>query len=840
MTLPPPEATAEDRIAFVNRLEDGCIKDPNRAAWEINKQRWLDLYTGNHFASGPVFTAPDVGREPEEINPKPASTVVRVVYNRVMNAILAHLAGQVGNSPKVVFNARESGEPPIYYLNGYVQNPIVQQMAMAAGMNDPRVQELDQIYGSVTVATNEQPNAGAGAGQDFGGAANSGDAGALGGMGEGDTATAGGDDSRGLAMAGGPLVQPARAASVAQPHPATAAAATEVGLSVPLQEPFVTQLKTMIDQGRVLTMRARMAGMPAPLGIIPPEALVEITDQTKAQFRQTVFDALWEQCGGDECTNENILNKKIVGWQPTLVESDRSKIDAGDSPITLTNVEGAQVFYDPRTSSYRRPQYAIMREPVGVEEGIAKYSDPIKYPGVAEAIRGKAKEGTLGSRLSRNGDGGRLSQIDFGSDMCVIRTLWYRDWAYPMDPDEALEKGKVQIVQVPDEQAIAAQQIAPPPAANTGTEGQVAEGSAEQIRQVEGGGANLPTNDATAAPQVQAIPTRSAFIDTDTGAEVTPLDPHWPIVYAIREIRGIEGEIVFDQRCRCPDIPLPCNINIPVPHSPYGIGEPDRLDGLQMAINRVLSDLVQRHRMKAYPPELMDSIVHDRLGPLLKRQRSQPNSMIVVPHEITQQAAGDLSKLVQFMELPEIAGDDWKLLEFLVEAIDREAGNTETTQGIAPSGTSGAWVANLQAAASQVMQVTSMSTEAWLKKIVRQILYFIDRVMTVEDCQKYTSKYPPPILAALHSQNKSPYIDISVEIQSGSAAAKQGQTQAMMMARQSGLSVSEPAVIERMNLDPDNELKRDADFMQKKIEAGLMPLPQTEQVGGEKKQPQAA
>jgi hypothetical protein len=108
--------------------------------------------------------------------------------------------------------------------------------------------------------------------------------------------------------------------------------------------------------------------------------------------------------------------------------------------------------------------------------------------------------------------------------------------------------------------------------------------------------------------------------------------------------------------------------------------------------------------------------------------------------------------------------------------------------------------------------------------------------MTVPDIQKYCSKYPPPIVAAFNSRQKQLYLDISVEIQSGSAAAKQGQTASMIQAKQAGLPVSAPSIMERMNLDPDAELKRQGDFNQKMIETGAMEAAAMQAATGQEQQ----
>jgi hypothetical protein len=716
MLLPQVQADPADKIKFADSLEDECYRDPNRAVWQLNKQRWLDLYTGNHFADPLVSTGIAVqSLEPEQVNrAKRASEVCKLVYNRVMNAVLAMLAGQVANPPKVVFSARESGEPPIYYLNGFVQNPALTQIAAMAGAADADAQQMAKFFG---------PD-----------------------------------------------------------HPDAVGAAAQAGQSVPLPPELVQQVQMLIDQGKMATMQARMAGMPPPRNIVPPEALVEITDQTTAQFTQTIFDALWEQCGGVEATAENVLNKKVLGWQPTLFEYDRTKIEYGDSPITMTNMEGTQVFFDPMTSSFRPPRYVIMKEPVSYEEAVAKYPEL----DISGALKQKFSEGSLGAR-SRNGtQTGRLFNIQFARNMAVVRTIWYRDWPYPMDPDEAMTSGKISVQQVPD-----------------------------------GGMEEVP--DPATGTTMQRPSMRQTMVSNQTGTQdIIPGHPEWPIVYGIREIRDIEGEIVYDQRCKLCDIPVTNNVNIPIPFSPYGYGEPERLDGLQMAINRVLSDLVTFHRYNAYPPEVCDSSVATTIGGQLRTHRTKPDALIVVPPDVRALLGGDISKVTQYLQIPPMPAEAWKLLEFLVEAIDKEANNTDVQQGAAPAGTSGEWVANLQAAANQVAQVTSKSTESWLKANVKLFVDFITNEMTDQDVMKYTSKYPPAIAAAFRRRQKALYIDISVGIQSGSEAAKQGQTNSLIMAKQAGIQVADPEILSRLNVDPDSQLKQQAEWIQKMRDSGLV------------------
>jgi hypothetical protein len=96
--------------------------------------------------------------------------------------------------------------------------------------------------------------------------------------------------------------------------------------------------------------------------------------------------------------------------------------------------------------------------------------------------------------------------------------------------------------------------------------------------------------------------------------------------------------------------------------------------------------------------------------------------------------------------------------------------------------------------------------------------------LTPADWHRYMSMYPVQAVAALHQRVKSLDVDISVKITSASGASEQAETQQLIAAKQSGIPISDPEIMERLNVDPDVQAQRQSDWARKQaITAGVMP-----------------
>jgi hypothetical protein len=327
MRVPPPGSEPSAIVDFVDTLVIESFQEERRQAWLTEAERALNLYIGNHFETA----AP--------------SDQIRIVLNRVQNVVVSLVAIQGGDKPKITFTPRESGEPPVCYLN--TQIPEGRAMAAALAMN-------------------------------------------------------------------GALTDPDQ----------------------PLDDNLAEFLKQKIEFGQQQAALAMQMGLPPP-PTIPEKVLVEVTDATSAHALQTLFDAAWEESDAGFVYCENILNKNVLGWQPTLYEflDDEKKHQ-------LTNVHPKHVFPDPIMTDSSRWQYVVYDQPVSVEEAKKK------FPNLAKKLDEEWSDpGRIIFSGNRVYDPASMYQENFQRDMVVIRTAWLRFQPYPMPLQQALNKGRVREVE---------------------------------------------------------------------------------------------------------------------------------------------------------------------------------------------------------------------------------------------------------------------------------------------------------------------------------------------------------------------------------------------------------
>ena len=538
--------------------------------------------------------------------------------------------------------------------------------------------------------------------------------------------------------------------------------------SLPLDDKAAADIRSEIDAGELMVAQAQMMGMPAP-AVLPKEVLVEVNDRTAAETVQVVFDAMWEECGAQQVFVDNILNKNVYGWQPCLYEFDDEL-----KRHRLTNVHPLQVFPDPLRTGSDRSSYVVYDEPMFVDEAVARWPDR------ESEIRDYAKQGQPKWEGSQRYASASLYSQDFQRNMIVVRTAWIRFQRYPVDEAKAVREGLVK-------QALFS------------TGNRVLDESGMETDEVVGGYAHPETGEA---------------MEYGSGS--------WPMEQGIRQITILAGTVVDDRRCEFADIPLPWNRNIPVPFSPYADGEPVRLKGLQRALNLALSSVVSHHAYNAYPPELVPQSVAEEMGPDLRGSRSKPGQRIQIPDYLITQLGG-MDKVMMTLDSPTIGPDAWKLVQLMIDLIDREGNQADVMQGNASATWSGEAISSLQNAASQVIRAKSMHTEGWLKQVAGLMFHSIVTRMEAEDWRRYLGRYPWQAIQAFHDRAKGLYVDVSVVISSGAGASKQAKTNNLVAARNSGAPVSDPTLLENLGLDPDVEMTRGAEWQRKMSSRQALP-----------------
>jgi hypothetical protein len=735
-------------VAYVDGfLQEAAVR---RIPHEIQADSNLSMYTGNQWQTA----AP--------------GNMERLVVQRTQDSIIAVVAIQTEQKPKVSLTPRESMDEPIYFVN------------TVALKSTPPTEELSRLLSLVPPEC----------------------------------------------VQGG--VDPASG----QPIP-----------PAPLPEDVAQTIQLAIQQASLL---ASQAGLPSP---IPDNILVPVNDRVAAEATQTVFDALWDRCDADYYVSENLLNSNIIGWQFMLYEWDDK-----EQNHVLSNPNFLQVHIDPLASDISRAQYVIYDQIMSADEAVAM------YPQLEASIREMATEGVLRPA----GYNYRLpyvyQHLNFRRSMIIVRTAWLRNAAFPMTEEEALATGKLvreEVTEVieepkPEIDPIELGEGLVNPEAAGGVLGggepvpELGQESVDESPQEQAGEASIDRGDSVDVPEPEAggvpaeagseVPAVAEVIEpvrTATrvvyrlpdGQETSPDADNWPTRPGIRQIRIIVNKVVDDRECEFWDIPLCHNVNVPLPYSPFGQGEPQRLEGLQKALNAIISDVVNMYDNHSAPSVMLPQSVNDRMPAWAREMYTAPyGTKAVVPDDLWQLFGGKLST---YIDPPSVPTDAYQIIELLLRLMDETSGHTEVLQGKASASWSGEAIGALQKAAKGTIGFKSRRTERVLKRLVRLMVTNIIHRMTAEDWARYVGKYPVHVLYALQDHAKSVDIDISIEITSGSGISRTSEQQMAMMARREGL-ISRASAQEKLNFDPqveDAQMAKEA-RQDAAIQAQAAPQPQ--------------
>lgn len=398
-------------------------------------------------------------------------------------------------------------------------------------------------------------------------------------------------------------------------------------------------------------------------------------------------------------------------------------------------------------------------EYVVLAQSMSKDEAIVKWPEHTEAIEQFANR----SRDHRY----RNRQIQ-QRDMVQLYTLWKRNEALPMSEQEAVEMGEVQPV-IDD--------------------------------------AGMPVSAEGAG-----------VYQTQDGKLTTEGDDIWPTKVGIRQVVMIADQEIFNGECPFVDIPIAWNINIPLPHSPYGQGTPERLEDLQMAINRVISNLHDWIKNNPHPSTVVPESV--------AKQWQQLGSLFTHPGQTRSVSDADWlafgGKVIdQYVPSP-LSQAAISFLQDLIEEHNRASGHSDVLQGIASGGAeSGRAIEALQQAARGSLGFVSRYTERAIRHMVRVTMGLVRDYLPESEWAKYITKYPPAVLKYVIQRANSLHYDISVEIVSGKGAIRRVEEEKALLLRQGG-DITRRSLLEALNFpDPAGE---DAKVQQE--QAAMQPAPQ--------------
>ncbi len=522
----------------------------------------------------------------------------------------------------------------------------------------------------------------------------------------------------------------------------------------PLTSEEIQMVQSQIFEGNQTTQAIEAGQLSPEAGatVVPPEVLAAVTDESTADAVQTIFDAEWSECNADYYINENFLNNAIIGWQFMLYEWD----DALEKHM-LRNPEFLQIHMDPVATDVGDARFAVYDQVLSEDQAVAL------YPRIAEAIRRAASEGIPrqpGDYAYRQSS--IYLELTFRRKMVIVRTAWIRDQPYPMSIADALSSG------------------------------QVKQGTAVIETVVEDEEGNK------SAGEPQAIP---IFLLPD-GRETFQNSPTWPVRMGIRQMRVIAGRVVEDRECEFRDIPLPQNVNIPVPFCPYGQGEPYRLGGMQQSINAILSDLVMYYNHNSMPLQYVAESINKSLPQLAQGAYTSHAYKFVVPDDLLKELQG---QLMGFIAPPQMPAEAWQLLQMLIKLVDQESNNSEVMQGKAAAGWSGEAINLLQKAAAGVIGLKSRRAERMLLYLARLMTHSIIHRTSLKRWSEYVAKYPPYILIALRERAKTIYSGLVLTVTSGRQAAQAQEKNTALRAYQMNL-LSPQTTLHRLGENPQVEI----------------------------------
>lgn len=516
-------------------------------------------------------------------------------------------------------------------------------------------------------------------------------------------------------------------------------------------------------------------------GMLEHDDLIVVDDTLKAKVAQKLWDSRWNRAGGDYHLLLNELQCNIFGFQATLFQWHTS--GPNRHGFTLENIHPLNVWIDHNHDDIAKSDYVLLDYLMTEEQARAVLPHTISD----EEITRAASDGPVTSPQIRHAKA--WSGHNFRRRMVLVRIGWLRHHQVPMTIAEALDEGLV-----------AQQPLTEPFLDEQG----------QPVIDPETGQPVIPVLDQHGEPVM-------GYVRTDTGEPVEPQEQvghgtAWPDTSGLRQVMVVPAanRVVQDIRCPYLDIPVLWNINIPRGDgSPFGIGEPLRLEDISQQINRTLSVMDNYLRYYQFPQLFVPEPLYHRFKQSGLRPFSRPGAWIPIPMDLWKQvvASGGFNAMVQQIPvMPELFA---KLLDRLLDEHDKLSGNVDVRQGRAPfSGASGALVERLTAQASGPLAMRSRFTEYALERAARLAIDAMVKWMPEVQVQKTIGWLELPVLRDVMSELAATEFNVTVEIASGRGVNRQVDEQRALAMYGQGL-LSKRTTQERLGVpDPDAEQRR--------------------------------
>lgn len=495
--------------------------------------------------------------------------------------------------------------------------------------------------------------------------------------------------------------------------------------------------------------------------ILDPDDVVTLDDRTMTEIVQRNVDYLWEKGDNDAWLMRTILYNNIIGWQPSLYQWDKELMRDGVSTLNVKNVYVPQ-----ECEGVKDAEYTI------VGEFMSKKAAKEKYPSIAKAITTYTVNHTTGV-LTDMMDQQNVSDIyrdtEYERPMIWVWTAWLRNHRYAMTPDEALDTGRVVVV---DDQFM------------------LTDDEYE------------PTSEAT-GPQMK----------------------NWPKRKGIRQVQIVADHKVSDMECPYCDIPVLWFKNIPEPYRPYGQGEPERMEWLQKLINKLASIIFDHIKYFRSPTEIYPVSVWNSLENRSKIH-AHPGRQMKLPDDLFDKYKDMLARGNGFAVSPaKIPSGYVDFFMMLLKIHDELSGFAGVLQGQAPgANSSGRAIQDLQSAARGVIAFKAFGTEDALKQMIRLRVDSTTRKnwMPPFMWQKINSQFPKEVLAVVRQKCRNMEFDITIEIAAGGGESRRIKKQQTLEDFGSGL-VDDRTALEVLEYDADEVINRKTEMLARQNPAEGVP-----------------
>ena len=490
--------------------------------------------------------------------------------------------------------------------------------------------------------------------------------------------------------------------------------------------------------------------------MISEDDVIRINDQVVTEVAQSGWDHHWRVAGGDAVMLMNEYLSNVYGNAPVRFQWHT------EGPLkhhfSLENTHILNIWVDHTHFFPHDWDHVLFEHPMSLNQ--AKHL----YPNVADDLT-RAKE--RGNLTPGEGRRSAVYQTDFKRDMVVIRHAWLRWETVPMTLDEALDEEKVETVKNKNKP--------------------------DTYRLADGGAAVKPPDDTTGEP-----------------------GPKWPETVGIRQVTYIPAinKIIEDLRCPYKDIPFGWNLNLPRPDgTPFGQGEPLRLEDISQQINRTLSVLDNHLRYYQFPNRYWPAGLLNKLRSSGFQFHARPGGDIPIDEDqwLFIMQAGGFNRMTQ--DIPRIPGEYVSLLQLLLQEHDSLSGNVQVRQGREPfKGASGKAIESLATQATGSIGFKARFTEQCVERLAKIGLDAMAKWLPIDLWQKIASQYERPVLAEIVKRMNSRQWNVYVQTVTGRGVNAELDAQRAMQLYGEGSPtrlLSRQTAMRRAKVsDPEAELRR--------------------------------